>query len=62
MTSLQVVPVLLKFIADCSMITSEDLNQLHSFIVGGAPTPVSVALTLKEKVPHALFQEGKQVL
>ncbi|KAL7636811.1 UNVERIFIED_CONTAM: hypothetical protein RMT77_012567 [Armadillidium vulgare] len=57
-TSYQAVPLLFKFMADCDLITKEDLKSTNSFVVGGSPLSTDVSYSLKSKAPHAFIQEG----
>ena len=52
------VPPLLQFIGTNPHITSEDLKHLKSCIIGGAPVPVTNAVSIKNKAPQVVIQEG----
>ncbi|XP_071538541.1 probable 4-coumarate--CoA ligase 3 [Panulirus ornatus] len=58
-SSLHLVPPLLKFTAMSPMVTPADLGRVHSVLCGAAPVPTTAATLLREKALNPIhFQEG----
>ncbi|CAL4124623.1 unnamed protein product, partial [Meganyctiphanes norvegica] len=58
-TVLHTVPSLVKFIAASPLITSAELESVHTVMCGAAPVPPTAASVLKQKTSNPIFfQEG----